>query len=314
MQATHIDNNTEKSSILFGKKDIESLITNRIEESAILDYKASASISTEQKKKDEITKDVSAFANSNGGRIIYGVAEYKEREKRNLPEKMDPIDQRNFSKEWLEHIIAQIKPRIEGIRIHPVHIGPCDWDYCYVVDIPQSNTAHQANDFRYYKRRNFESTPMEDYEVRDVMNQKRHPKISAEIRVFTQPYRIVGGKFIDNTAKIVLRIKNDSPVLARSFLALVDFPLKTTKYHCLIKNATINIDEGYWRVSFHNGNEMLPLFPNATRIFNEEITPCQEIQPPPQKMAQEIKITLYADEMEKIELVKNLAKAEEDWV
>lgn len=124
MQATHIDNNTEKSSILFGKKDIESLITNRIEESAILDYKASASISTEQKKKDEITKDVSAFANSNGGRIIYGVAEYKEREKRNLPEKMDPIDQRNFSKEWLEHIIVQIKPMVEGIRIHPVPLLP----------------------------------------------------------------------------------------------------------------------------------------------------------------------------------------------
>jgi predicted HTH transcriptional regulator len=124
MQATCIDNNAEKSSILLGKEDIESLITNKIEESAILDYKASGSISAGPKKKDEIIKDVSAFANSNGGRIIYGVAEYKEREKRNLPEKMDPIDQRNFSKEWLEHIIVQIKPMVEGIRIHPVPLLP----------------------------------------------------------------------------------------------------------------------------------------------------------------------------------------------
>ena len=38
----------------------------------------------------------------------------------------------------------------------------------YVVDIPQSNIAHQAFDKRYYKRFNFISTPMEDYEIRDI--------------------------------------------------------------------------------------------------------------------------------------------------
>jgi hypothetical protein len=32
-----------------------------------------------------------------------------------------------------------------------------------------SRAPHQANDYRYYKRFNFESTPMEDYEVRDLM-------------------------------------------------------------------------------------------------------------------------------------------------
>jgi hypothetical protein len=30
--------------------------------------------------------------------------------------------------------------------------------------------AHQARDYRYYKRHNFNALPMEDYEVRDVMN------------------------------------------------------------------------------------------------------------------------------------------------
>jgi hypothetical protein len=41
----------------------------------------------------------------------------------------------------------------------------------YVVQIAQasSRAPHQANDYRYYKRFNFESTPMEDYEVRDLM-------------------------------------------------------------------------------------------------------------------------------------------------
>ena len=41
----------------------------------------------------------------------------------------------------------------------------------YVVQIAPatSRAPHQANDYRYYKRLNFESTPMEDYEVRDLM-------------------------------------------------------------------------------------------------------------------------------------------------
>ena len=41
----------------------------------------------------------------------------------------------------------------------------------YVVQIAPatSRAPHQANDHRYYKRFNFESTPMEDYEVRDLM-------------------------------------------------------------------------------------------------------------------------------------------------
>ena len=41
----------------------------------------------------------------------------------------------------------------------------------YVLEIGQATLGapHQAFDHRYYKRFNFESTPMEDYEVRGLM-------------------------------------------------------------------------------------------------------------------------------------------------
>jgi len=42
------------------------------------------------------------MANSAGGIIIYGIKEYDEADKRHLPEKIDPIQQNVFSKEWLE--------------------------------------------------------------------------------------------------------------------------------------------------------------------------------------------------------------------
>lgn len=55
--------------------DLEQLISNEIEENLHLDYKSAGALSKIDKKKDEITKDVSALANSDGGIIVYGINE-----------------------------------------------------------------------------------------------------------------------------------------------------------------------------------------------------------------------------------------------
>lgn len=161
---------------------IKRYIKDLIEESLTLDYKAADSLAKSDGKKTEITKDVSAMANSAGGAIIYGVKEYQEADKKHLPEKIDPVDHTQFSKEWLEQVINNIQPRISGVLIHPVRISTSPNDVVYVVEIPQSNTAHQATNFRYYKRFNFESVPMADHEVRDVMNRATIPNADVELR------------------------------------------------------------------------------------------------------------------------------------
>jgi hypothetical protein len=48
-----------------------------------------------------------------------------------------------------------------------------------VVTLPQAMTRapHQASDNRYYKRFNFESVPMEDYEVKDVLRRATSPDL-----------------------------------------------------------------------------------------------------------------------------------------
>ena len=63
------------------ESDLDNLIINQIEENIHLDYKASGSLAKSDGKKDEISRDVSSFANSNGGIIIYGIAEFNEKEK-----------------------------------------------------------------------------------------------------------------------------------------------------------------------------------------------------------------------------------------
>ncbi|MDK2822937.1 MAG: hypothetical protein PWP71_855 [Clostridia bacterium] len=161
-------------------KDIELIIQNNILENKQLEFKACDALKDEY--KDEISKDVSSFANSAGGVIIYGIKELEEGRtiRLELDEGYDINDRIN--KEWLENVIySRISPKIEGIYINPIEIK--NGKVIYVVIIPQSTTAHMAGNYRYYKRRNFKSEPMEDYEVRDVMNRQKKPDLQIRLTV-----------------------------------------------------------------------------------------------------------------------------------
>jgi hypothetical protein len=149
-------------------QDIEALIRDRVQEHIHLDYKDSSAIGDD--RRHEISKDVSAFANSDGGVLIYGV---EEDQHSHLPIRIDGgIDDQRFSREWLEQIImSKVTPIIDGVRIIPISVGP--GKSLYIVEVPKSHRApHQAADKKYYKRNNFVNQPMEDYEINDVRNRR----------------------------------------------------------------------------------------------------------------------------------------------
>ena len=76
---------------------LNNFIKSGIEESLTFEYKSAEALDRSESKKKEITKDVSAMANSAGGTLIYGIAEYFQPEnKRHLPEKITPVDRTNF--------------------------------------------------------------------------------------------------------------------------------------------------------------------------------------------------------------------------
>ena len=99
-------------------KRVQRFIDDQIQESLTLEYKAAAALEKVEKKKAEITKDVSAMANSDGGTIIYGLSEGQN----HMPADIDPIDWSTISKEWLEQVIDGIRPRIDRVIIHPVQL------------------------------------------------------------------------------------------------------------------------------------------------------------------------------------------------
>lgn len=160
-------------------KDIQRLIDDGIQENLHLDYKDSRGLT--KKSRDEVIKDVTAFANADGGIIIYGVEEDGH-----LPVRIDGgVNDSDMNREWLDQIIAvNVTPPIEGIKIRQIpHAENCS---LYIVEVPKSYRGpHQASDKKYYKRYNFRSSPMDHYEIFDIANRKsRVPtpiKIDVEI-------------------------------------------------------------------------------------------------------------------------------------
>jgi Putative DNA-binding domain len=156
--------------------DLQRLITDGVAESLTVEYKASPSLGKDSTKRDELCKDVTSFANSAGGQIIYGMEDDKH-----LPTNLDEGADPSITKEWIEQVIDyRVQPRIEGLIITPIRLAR---GFGFVLTIPQaiSRAPHQAPDKKYYKRQNFQSAPMEDYEIRDTMRRATTPVLQVRL-------------------------------------------------------------------------------------------------------------------------------------
>lgn len=148
--------------------DVEGFISTKIEENRNLDYK-------DIKKYDDfddLSRHISAFANSLGGLLILGVSEEEEgkgKNRRIYPEKITWGDEA-LSKERLENkLSARIQPTIRELGIVPIRESKKSSRVIFLIDIPKSDNApHMASDYRYYRRLDYSRRPMEHYEVADL--------------------------------------------------------------------------------------------------------------------------------------------------
>ncbi|MDJ0752320.1 MAG: ATP-binding protein [Ardenticatenaceae bacterium] len=199
---------------------LQRYIDQGIEESLTLEYKSAEALYEGNGREKEIAKDVSAMANSAGGIIIYGISEHQDRLLRFRPHQLTPVDRTICSKETLEQIISSnIQPRISGIKIFPVPLSSSLHHVAYVVRVPQSDTVHQvARTKRYYKRFNFESVPMEDFEIRDVLNRTGEPIVASRVGHMT--VEKINDEWIWS---VPIFAKNDSMTVAKDTALTVEF-------------------------------------------------------------------------------------------
>lgn len=154
--------------------ELAALHTGVVKESLHIEYKASDSIDKrDDKKKLEIARDVSAFANADGGQIVYGMKENKDHEPDGLDAGVDP---KEYPEIWFEQILQQhVTPLLTSVK--PRHVPLQNGRVAVVIDIPATDGDPHQVDGRYYRRHNFNRLIMEHYEVRDAFRRLTAPNL-----------------------------------------------------------------------------------------------------------------------------------------
>ena len=153
-----------------GEEDIQRFISQKIEESSNLDYKDIKAY----ENADDLAKNISSFADSEGGLLILGISQDKIKDEKGNTLKIFPKEitwgKASLEKEWLENkLLTLIKPPINRLIITPVRNK--ENEVIFLIDIPKSpNAPHMAPDHRYHRRINFRKRLMEHFEVANLFN------------------------------------------------------------------------------------------------------------------------------------------------
>lgn len=172
------------------KEDLQRLIDNEVEESTILEFKSSFAVQN-PKWREELAKDISAMANSNGGSIVFGIKQKDIGNGNAIAHRLTPIPSSEMTKDKLSQLLSSnIQPIINNLEI--TYISESQEGGYFIVEIPQSNTAHQNRlTHIYYKRRNATVEAMEDYEIRDIMNRNKTPIIDLEFQLIKTTVSVI---------------------------------------------------------------------------------------------------------------------------
>lgn len=120
-------------------EDIGELVGNGISESRTLDYKLELHEGGDSGKK-ELLKDLSAFANTVGGHLIYGIEE-----EGGIPKQMVGVDVGDFDKFKLHYenlLQTGVDPAIRGVEFHNIHLE--EGKSIIVIRVPMSISRPHA--------------------------------------------------------------------------------------------------------------------------------------------------------------------------
>lgn len=124
--------------LTIAQADVEYLVANRVREGPHLDFKRSIALAWDSPAKHEFLADVTAFANSGGGDLVYGVDEDGDAQAvAVVPQVVASADQE--VRRLQDFLLNLAEPRIPGIQIQavPVTVGGVV-GHVFIVRAPQS--------------------------------------------------------------------------------------------------------------------------------------------------------------------------------
>ena len=236
------------------------ITTLPINEDDRFDRKASAALvnaATGQnaaKVRQELSADISAFANSGGGYIIFGISN-------------DGTIDGGVSKslkgsthEWLDSIVSGlVEYRLPKYRIKVIEPQRPDsqitpGNAVYVVQIPDSEAApHQAKDGRYYARMNGHNEIAPHWLVEDIRGRRRNPLLEGYVEFNvgqTEWFRDKG--IITTRLWPVCHLSNVGRVTAKEVSLVFNYPESARTVYNAIRNLVrCETDSDRRQLTFH---------------------------------------------------------------
>ncbi len=177
-----------------GIEEIRDLIRRKQEENIFIEFKRKShpnrgSLSDDDKKNYAIA--LSGFANSEGGLLIWGVkADKPDEESPAVATQLIPITKLQAYLSNLNSLTGQaVVPIVDGVENFHIQ-NPDHPDTGYIVTyVPKTNLtgcAHRAQvqgTKQYYKRSGDGFYVMEHYDLMDVINRIKHPRVIARVEL-----------------------------------------------------------------------------------------------------------------------------------
>ena len=125
--------------------------------------------------------ELSAFANADGGLIVWGVRTREERAVELKP--IAPLSQ--FFTDLTRYAADGIRPSLDGVRHKKIKIAGSDSGYAvtYVPATEGDPCMAKNRENRYYRRSGSQSLPMEHFEIADMFGRRRRPQMELHYQV-----------------------------------------------------------------------------------------------------------------------------------
>jgi predicted HTH transcriptional regulator len=264
----------------------------------------------ENKVVEELSKQLSAFANSDGGVLVCGVTNPLDHKPRQVDDGGITIAmKRPNTREWLEDIIPGLVEfplkRFNVYTLTKTAGAPqLPDDRCIIlVDIPASDDApHQARDQRYYTRVGGKSRPIGHRLVSDIFHRRSHPKLSFKVKIV---------ETIDTKLKVFVNVRNHGKVVPQNYATIIFIPriIKALLRGDKLLGQQIG-GANYYRLTVVGEK---PVFPESDEY--SEVTLDYNIgTPPAEPVSDKMFCTIYADEMPAIKREVSVSAALANWV
>lgn len=275
-----------------------------------LEYKASEKF-TDPGWSQDMSKYVSAWANYDGGYIIFGVRDPKSGDPLAIDGGIPGSFKPNLSN-WLDDVIPRlvdpplhklstslIYPKRKDSRIKAGHV-------LVAIHIPQSEIApHQALDHKYYQRVGRKLQPLRHRAITDIAGRRRFPKLRTTIFVYT------GGGLMKPS--MFWKLENLGSALAVRWMVIVKFPTAINgKSVCFTdeKPITCETEDGksFLELRIYQKIASPPLFPGSDISGSFPLSGVT-YQPPLKPSVTDIRVKTFADDMPPFEETIELSGA-----